>query len=180
MRCSKPVKCHFLPRRWSIMLKYYKPRKCKRTTQSITLFQQTFGSFTSAEVNTACEANSTSVLCEKRRAWKCSVCSNPLSHPIFPAHFCHYGVGTVLAQISFFTDSPYRCPRKCCPLTGTRSLEEVTKLQWELKALLSPLQSFWGQIQNTKVSASIKIHLEQSFWVSIFWKVSNIYMQSVP
>lgn len=47
-------------------------------------------------------------------------------------------------------------------------------VQWELK-ILSPLQSFWEQIQSTKVSAAVKIHLEQSFWFSFLWKASNIY-----
>lgn len=126
-------------------------------------------------------ANSTSVLWEKRRgAGNAQSAPSPLPHLILPAHFCHCGVGRVLGQTSFFTDSSSSCPSKHCPVTGMWSLEEVTKhLQWEFKVLLSPLQSFWGHIQDTKVSAGIKIHLEQSLWFSILWKASNTYMQSV-
>ena len=103
--------------------KILQTKKCKWTSQSIILSQQTFGSFTSAEVNTAHGANNTSVFWEKRRGpGSAQSAPSPLSHLALPDNFCHCGAGRVLGQTSF-SDSSYSCPSKCCPVAMIQSLE---------------------------------------------------------
>lgn len=110
-----------------------------------------------------------SALGEKKRAWQCSSWSKPAVTPCpssqLLALWSGQSAGPNFLLFWFFLQ-----------LSQQRVMKH---LQWELQLLLSPLQTFCGQIQNLMVSSGFKINLDQSFWVPFLWKESNLYMQTL-